>query len=357
MKNTFKSFTDVLAIFLALLVAVYLVTGYIGIDGTAADGEKLGMLERVEKLLDKDAYRGYFHIFILLVLSAAVGIILRRLPWLSVAVAALTLCFELNLLNTKMLAKYPTGVILFTAAHLAGSIAYAAQCDKEKLTRLSVPLGGLVVGLAGSGFAAYIARLSERVAASADIVTLLRQEAVVISDAVKTLPGAVDRIYMVFSSEGYYSARELAADYLNSLGNTGIRVNFLASIDGTEPEVYAGLAVAFFGAAVLAFLLSGCGSRLCSFVVSCLPTALAAILLINEKLPSGGIMLLAAAVIVAATFAAPMACVDVGVEVSEEDEEDEDEDEDDDDDDDYDDDDDDDVECDGEECAEDSADR
>lgn len=305
----FKSFTDGLAIFLAVLIAVYLMTGFIQIGSKNSSGSsgKLSFTEKIEKMLDNAAYRGYFHIFILLILSASVGIILRRLPWLSVIAAMLPLLYELDLLTSKLLNKYPTGVILLTASHLAGAIAYAAYCDRNRLTRLCCPLAGATTGLCGFGFAAYISVLAERVAASADTLATLRDGSVIVPNAVRPIPGAVGRIYAVFLSEGASEARALSSEYLQSIGKTGVRVNFFGSVDGAEAGVYAGLCLVFLGAAVAAFVLAGWRLYRLSFAVSCLPAAVCAIRLINEKLSAGGVILLAIAAVCAVCFAAPLA--------------------------------------------------
>ena len=305
----FKSFTDGLAIFLAVLIAVYLMTGFIQIGSKNSSGSsgKLSFTEKIEKMLDNAAYRGYFHIFILLILSASVGIILRRLPWLSVIAAMLPLLYELDLLTSKLLNKYPTGVILLTASHLAGAIAYAAYCDRNRLTRLCCPLAGVATGLCGFGFAAYISVLAERVAASADTLATLREGSVIVPNAVRPIPGAVGRIYAVFLSEGASEARALSSEYLQSIGKTGVRVNFFGSVDGAEAGVYAGLCLVFLGAAVAAFVLAGWRLYRLSFAASCLPAAVCAIRLINEKLSAGGVILLAIAAVCAVCFAAPLA--------------------------------------------------
>ena len=85
MDPKFKSFTDGLAIFLAILIAIYLMVGFIKLDN--GKSEPMKAAEKVEKLLDTASYRVYINIMLMLVLSAAVGIILRRLPWLGIPAA------------------------------------------------------------------------------------------------------------------------------------------------------------------------------------------------------------------------------------------------------------------------------
>ena len=251
MDPKFKSFTDGLAIFLAILIAIYLMVGFIKLDN--GKSEPMKAAEKVEKLLDTASYRVYINIMLMLVFSAAVGIILRRLPWLGIPAAALPLFYELFLLSEKLLTKYPTGVILFTAAHAAGAIAYAALCDRRGMTVCSTAFGGAIAALMGAGVSAYVAVLSGRVAAFADTLDTIRTRGVIIPDAVKPIRGAVGRIYSVCLTEGAQSARSLSSEYLESLGKSGAR----------------------------------------------------AVMLANERLSAGGIILLAASVLAAACFAAP----------------------------------------------------
>lgn len=305
MNSKCKSFTDGLAIFLALLIAIYLMIGYIKSD--THKGEPLSMLERIEKTLSTSSYRVYFNIFLLLALSAAVGIIFRRLPWLAVPFAVLPLFYELFLLTEKLLTKYPTGVILFTAAHAAGAVAYAAYCDKKRLTLCSAAVGGGLVALGGAAFAGYIAVLCERVHAFSETLALMRTKGVVVHDAVKTMSGAVGRIYSVYLTEGSSAARTLSSEYFETLGKSGARSAFLGSVSGDETRAYAGVCVLFFGAAVLAFVLSVRGTYRLSVAASAIPAVVVTVLLINEKLSAGGIVLLGAAAVCVACFAAPMA--------------------------------------------------
>ncbi len=304
-KAKFKSFTDGLAVFLAVLIAIYFLIGFMKTD--SKDGQKLSFTEKIEKMMDNAVYKGYFHILLLLILSAAVGIILRRMPWLSVMTASFALFYELNMLTCKLLSRYPTGVILFTAAHLAGAVAYAAYCDHGKLTRLACPFGGFAVGLVGAGFSAYIASLCERAAACAETVALLRSESVIINNAVIPIPGAVNRIYSVFVSEGREAARTLCNEYFGSLGKNGVRSNFLSSVDGSQAGFYLGMWLVFLGAATLAFVLSGKVFYRLSAIASCLPLAVCTLRLINEQLSAGGVVLLAAAVISAVCMTAELA--------------------------------------------------
>ena len=302
MSSGFKSFTDGIAIFLVVLIAIYLLTGIIKADNPK--GEPLTLKDKVMKVFDTAAYRSYISIMLLLIFSAATGIILRRLPWLAVLTASLTLTFELYLLTCRMLPKYPTGVILFTAAHLGGAVAYAAYCDRKGSTLLACAASGGVVGLFGAGFAAYVAVLAGRVASCADTSAALQKYGLTLSDAVRPIRGAVDRIYSVLHSEGGSAARLLSEDYTNSLGRAGVGPTFYASVEGGQLGTYMGVCIMFFGFAVLAFAISGMGYRRLSFALSCVPVAVVSVMLANEKLSAGGIVLLAAAVISLACFAA-----------------------------------------------------
>lgn len=303
MDPKFKSFTDGLAIFLAILIAIYLMVGFIKIDN--GKSEPMKAAEKVEKLLDTASYRVYINIMLMLVLSAAVGIILRRLPWLGIPAAALPLFYELFLLSEKLLTKYPTGVILFTAAHAAGAIAYAALCDRRGMTVCSTAFGGAIAALMGAGVSAYVAVLSGRVTAFADTLATIRTRGVIIPDAVKPIRGAVGRIYSVCFAEGAQAARSLSSEYLESLGKSGARAAFLGSVEGDEMRTYIGIAVLFFGAAVLGFVLAARHFGTLAGIAACIPGAVTAVMLANERLSAGGIILLAASVLAAACFAAP----------------------------------------------------
>ena len=219
--------------------------------------------------------------------------------------AVLPLFYELFLLSEKLLTKYPTGVILFTAAHAAGAIAYASLCDRRGMTVCSTAFGGAIAALMGAGVSAYVAVLSGRVTAFADTLATIRTRGVIIPDAVKPIRGAVGRIYSVCLTEGAQSARSLSSEYLESLGKSGARAAFFGSVEGDEMRTYIGIAVLFFGAAVLGFVLAARHFGTLAGIAACIPGAVTAVMLANERLSAGGIILLAASVLAAACFAAP----------------------------------------------------
>ena len=70
-------------------------------------------------------------------------------------------------------------------------------------------------------------------------------------------------------------------------------------------RTYIGIAVLFFGAAVLGFVLAARHFGTLAGIAACIPGAVTAVMLANERLSAGGIILLAASVLAAACFAAP----------------------------------------------------
>ena len=292
-NGIFKNFTDGLAVFLAVLIAVYIMTGYIKTD--SGKNASLSMTEKIEKLITTQSYRIYINIFLLLVLSAVVGILIRRLPSLGVVASALPLAYELFLLTQKLLTKYPTAVILFTAAHAVGALLYAEVSDRSGRTRLARPLGAAIVGTLGAAFSAYTAVLCERVLTSADAVAELKTHGLVPGVAVQTIRGAIDRIYAVYLTEGTSTARTLGSEYLKSLGESGVCAAFRRTVEGDHISAYLGVAVLLFGAAILGIYLSSKKLWWARSLISCIPCAVIAVLLIGESIGAGGIVLLLAA--------------------------------------------------------------
>lgn len=292
-NGRFKSFTDGLAIFLAVLIAIYIMTGYIKSD--SGKSVSMSMSEKVEKLITTPAYRIYINIFVLLLISAAVGIFLRRWPALGVAASALPLAYELFLLTQKLLTKYPTAVILFTAAHAAGALLYAEVSDRSSRTRLARPAATALVGTLGAAFSAHTAVLCGRVAASESTAAELARHGLVPSPAVKTIPGAIDRIYAVYLTEGSSTARTLGSDHLKALGESGVRAAYRRAVEGDQMAAYLGVALLLFGAAVLGFYLSSKKLGWARLLVALVPLSVISVLLIGESLSAGGIVLLLAA--------------------------------------------------------------
>lgn len=292
-NGRFKSFTDGLAIFLAVLIAIYILTGYIKSD--SGKNVSMSMSEKVEKLITTPAYRIYIDIFVLLLVSAAVGIFLRRWPALGVVASALPLAYELFLLTQKLLTKYPTAVILFTAAHAAGALLYAEVSDRSLRTRLARPAAAALVGTLGAAFSAHTSVLCGRVAASEATAAELARHGLAPSPAVKTIPGAIDRIYAVYLTEGSSTARTLGADHLKALGESGVRAAYRRAVEGDQMAAYLGVALLLFGAAVLVFYLFSKKLGWARLLVALVPLSVISVLLIGESLSAAGIVLLLAA--------------------------------------------------------------
>ncbi len=292
-NGKFKSFTDGLAIFLAVLIAVYILTGYIKSD--SGKNTSMTMSEKIEKLITTSSYRIYINIFLLLVFSAAVGILLRRWPVLGAMASVLPLAYELFLLTQKLLTKYPTAVILFTAAHAAGALLYAEFSDRAGRTNFAHPAATALVGTLGAAFSAHTAVLCGRVLSSAETMAKLKSHGLAPSAAVGTIRGAVDRIYAVYLTEGSSTARTLGSDYLKSLGDSGVRAAFRRTVEGDQFSAYLGASVLLFGAAILVFYLSSKKLVWVKTLVACVPLAVISVLLICESLGAAGIVLLLAA--------------------------------------------------------------
>lgn len=280
-----KSFTDGMAIFLAILIMIYLLTGYVKYNPGTQDSED----DEPTRFLDSGTNRQYLNIALMLAFSAATGIILRRKPGLAVLTSALTLGYVLTILDNNLLNKYPMVVTLFCLCHAAGTFVYAASEDR-RTGSYSCLGGGLLC--AGGCFilTSHTAILQNTAASVAGYVETLSAEGLAVPVRLQPVRGVVDMIYVRYLSGGISSAQNMSNIFSNRYSMEGIKLFYHNSIDGEQYTVYLRLSLLLLSAAVLAPVLRR--RRLPAMLVTLLPVIYAFVQLQRDCLSTMPLLVL-----------------------------------------------------------------
>jgi hypothetical protein len=296
--KTLKNFTDGLAILLAVLILIYMLTLYAKFkpdEKKVEAGESKIVLFIESAQTNRDCLR---MVFVLLV-SAAAGFLLRRRPETGIVFSCFALCFVLLLFANHQIPKRPMVVVSLTLCHAAGALVYAADSDR-KTGGASCPNGGLLCGagmLTLSGVVLHYQTLARR---TADILASLSDNGVSLPDNVRFIPGLADLIRRRYESEGRLAAEDLAIDFSSGLRYGTMKTRFLESVDAEQFSVYLKLSILIFAAAVLCFALRRKSRLLCA-LISAVPVCFCAVELQKDRLSSMALPLIVLALWFAAT--------------------------------------------------------
>ena len=172
----FKRFSDFCAGFAVFGALLHLIRNFI----TFMKGEEISTLGKLKEFLSRanaDDYRAYATIAVVLFVSLALGIALKKFPFVALTLSAAAMVVMIDLLQAQRIDERPMFYVFLTALHVVGCIFECVIRDREQtFKKLNCTLTAGVLTTFASGalslFTAY--RLSEmkELYKTADLETL-----------------------------------------------------------------------------------------------------------------------------------------------------------------------------------------
>lgn len=262
--KTVKNVSSAIAVFLCILICIYVLTLYVKFKPDEPEINDDGTLEevpgKIEQFLDSNVHVvEHLSLVFLLALSAASGFLLDRMPSFGVLSAAGALAYVLTMYRFEALTKFPKSIIIFTIAHVVGALFYAATSERgrahSRLGMNSAASGGLLCNTAALGTCLYLLPFLSRLAENADKITLLQESELTIATKFAIIPNFVDMVWRAFETRGYEQARSVLLTLTRQYETEGIAEDFEMTFVGEEYGVYLRLAILLFGVIVLSLVL------------------------------------------------------------------------------------------------------
>jgi hypothetical protein len=302
--KTLKNFTDGLAICLAVLALIYVVTNYFAFDFTAYDEKysdealiekeeadaKLPEEER-EEVLSKIEYffrqspesKDYFILSALLLTSGGLGFLLRRFSGISLVLSAIPICYALTLFDAEKLIKYPLTVINFSLAHCIGAVIFAAtECRKKQ--SLACPIGGVACGLGATLCGVYAIHLQNAVSSVSGHIHYLDECGITIPKNMMPLKNIVNDVYFQVSRSNLENANEMISNFQEDLVDSMRARLVYGTVNTLESVDYKRLVLVIFAAAVLSLFFVMRRKRGVASLIAAAPAVYTFMLLILGKL-------------------------------------------------------------------------
>ncbi|MBR3963837.1 MAG: hypothetical protein IKJ80_00325 [Clostridia bacterium] len=302
--KTLKKFTDGLAICLAVLALIFVLTNYLGFDFKAYD-EKYSedaLLEKEEEdaklpeeqreeVLSKIEYffrqspesKDYFLLAVLLLISGGLGFLLRRFSGISLVLSTLPICYALTLFDAEKLIKYPLTVITFSLSHCVGAIVFAAAECRRRPT-LGCPVGGIACGVLAAVGGVYSLYLQNIVSATSGYVHFLDEAGVTVPRDMLPIKNVVESLYFRVTRGDVEAANNMISNFRDDLvDNMGARLVY-GTVNTLETTDYKRLVLVLFAAAVLSLAFVILRKRTLAAIVAAVPAVYAFMLLLLGKI-------------------------------------------------------------------------
>ena len=125
----FKRFTNFCGGFVAFAAILHLIGAYMSFEAIEAEGT-LGKLKEFLDVKQDGNFRGYAIMALLFLLSAALGRIFERLPYVTLAVSLFPLYQTVELYSSGALVNFPSLYLILSIFHALGNIVYALALDR-----------------------------------------------------------------------------------------------------------------------------------------------------------------------------------------------------------------------------------
>ncbi|MBQ4141352.1 MAG: hypothetical protein IJD70_08450 [Clostridia bacterium] len=256
-----KNFTCAIAVMLCIFVCIYVLTLYLKFQPQEPEMLEDGTMEelpgKLEQFLDANVNtEEHINLVFLLAISAAAGLLLEKVPAFGMLTSACALGYALTMLRFEALPKFPRTVVVLCIAHAAGAIFYAATSERGKKNSLlglnSAASGGLLCNIAALGITAYICPILANFHAASEKLELLKEEGLVISTKLASIPDVVDMLWRVFENHGIAKTRSLLNELSKQYDAKGIAADIHMTYVGEEYSVYLKLGIIIFGIVILA---------------------------------------------------------------------------------------------------------
>ncbi len=261
MRNV-KNITAGVAILLCIFICIYLLTLYLKFTPDEPklleDGTYEEIDGKIKQFLDSNVnIKEHLNLVFLLAFSAAAGFLLEKMPAFGMVTSALALSYALTMLRFDALPKFPMSVITLCLVHAAGALFFAATSERGKKSLLglnSAASGGLICNVAAIGLCAYICPILERFADIEEKIAVLKENNLIISTRIASIPDVVDMIWRAFEMHGDVKAREALTSITRQYEGDGIAADFAGTYVAEEFSVYLKLAILIFGIVILSLV-------------------------------------------------------------------------------------------------------
>lgn len=302
--KTLKKFTDGIAICLAVLALIFVLTNYLGFDFKAYD-EKYSedaLLEKEEEdaklpeeqreeVLSKIEYffrqspisKDYFLLSVLLFASGGLGFLLRRFSGVSMVISTLPICYALTLFDAEKLTKYPLTVITLSLSHCVGAIVFAAAECRRRPT-LGCPVGGVACGVLAAVGGAYSIYLQKIVSATSGYAHYLDEVGVTVPRDMLPIKNVVESLYFRVTRGDVEAAEDMISNFRDDLVDSmGARLVY-GTVNTLETPDYKRLVLVLFAAAVLSLAFVLWRKRGFAAAVAAIPAVYVFMLLLLGKM-------------------------------------------------------------------------
>ncbi len=302
--KTLKKFTDAIAICLAVLALIYVMTNYLSFDFTKYD-EKYSedaILEREEEeadmpeeqreeVLSKTEYflrqspesKDYFILAVLLLVSGGLGFLLHRFSGVSLVLSTLPICYAMMLFDADKLIKYPLTVITLSLSHCVGAIVFAAAKSRQEPT-LACPAGGIACGILAAIGGMYTVHLQNIVSSTAGYVHFLDENAITIPQNMRPIKHIVESVYFRATRGDWKMASDMISNFRDDISdNTAVRLVY-DTVNTTQSADYKRLVLVIFAAAVLSLAFVILRKRGAAAAVAAIPAVYVFILLLLGRI-------------------------------------------------------------------------
>lgn len=261
--KTVKNITCGIAICLAVLILIYLLTLYVKFKPDEGEVLEDGTVEEVpgklEQFLDSNVkHEEHLNLIFVLLVSAATGIFLEKIPSLGVVSSTVALCYALTLRRLEELDKFPMTIVILTLIHTVGAIIYAATADtsrsKIRIFEASSSSAAVICQTLALGISSYVVYLQYQVLKTADYVEEMSAEILKIAPRLCTIPHVIESAYRVFQMHGAVEARRLLTTALNEFTSTDLDAELATTINADELSTYRGLVIILLAVIVFSFV-------------------------------------------------------------------------------------------------------
>ncbi len=262
--KTVKNITSAIAVFLCILICIYLLTLYLKFKPDEPEIFEDGTVEelpgKLEQFLDSNVkVEEHLTLIFLLAVSAFAGFLLDKMPAFGVLTSAVALAYVLTMFGYEALPKFPKSIVIFTVAHAAGALFYAATSERgrehSRLRMNSAASGGLLCNTAALGLSLSLLPTLSRLSQITERLEILDEAKIIISTKFAIIPNLVDMVWRVYERQGVEKARLTMLKLTKQYESAGITEDLEMSFVGEEYSVYLKLAIILFGVIVLSLVL------------------------------------------------------------------------------------------------------
>ena len=154
----FKKFCDLLGGIGAFFATVFVMGKYMEFDPTDLE-EGQSKLKVFFSAENESEYRQYVVLIALLALAIAVGLIFKKIPWLSLIVSVLPLCQAMSMLYRSLFYDYAYFYVAVCAIMVCGSLYEVRVFDKEH-RKARTALAARIIAILGAVFACVSMKVS-----------------------------------------------------------------------------------------------------------------------------------------------------------------------------------------------------